>query len=256
MDDYSNVSAVERVAMILDAISQSQDPVGVTTLSKQIGIPKATVFRFCNTLCNLGYLQKNQNDEFSLGLVFITLGERVKADTNIAELAKPFMEELARATGESINLGVNQENSVFTILNVEGESSVLVSRLVPVCPLYCSAMGKVFLCNKPEAEVEEYFRADLPRRTVNTIITFDRFKDELRFYRENGVTQENEEYEYGLACISAPIFGYEDSLVAAISMSCPRSRLEIRGREYLTSRLKETAEKISRLYRRLYITKR
>ena len=256
MDDYSNVSSVERVAKILDAVSQSQDPVGVTALSKQIGIPKATVFRFCNTLYNLGYLQKNANDEFSLGLIFITLGERVKADTNIAELAKPYMEELARETGESINLGVCQENSVYTLLNVEGESSVLVSRLVPVCPLYCSAMGKVFLCNRPEKEVEEYFCQELPRRTVNTVITYDKFREMMEFYKENGVTQENEEYEYGLACIAAPVFGYENSLVAAISLSSPKSRLEIRGRDYLTARLKETAEKISRLYTRLYITKR
>ena len=98
MDENINVSAVERVAKILDAVSQSQKPVGVTALSKQIGLPKATVFRFCNTLYNLGYLDKNVNDEFSLGLIFITLGERVKADTNIAELAKPYMEELSMET--------------------------------------------------------------------------------------------------------------------------------------------------------------
>ena len=255
MDENINVSAVERVAKILDAVSQSQKPVGVTALSKQIGLPKATVFRFCNTLYNLGYLDKNVNDEFSLGLIFITLGERVKADTNIAELAKPYMEELSMETGESINLGIRQDNSVFTLLNVEGESSVLVSRLVPVCPLHCSSMGKVFLVNMKDKELREFFSSNLIKRTLNTITTYEDFQKAKEFYEENGVTSENEEYEYGLSCMAAPLYGYKGSLVAAISLSAPGSRMEIKGREYLMDRLKATADKISRLYARLYITK-
>ena len=54
MEENNNVNAVERVVKIVDAVSRSQKPIGVTALSKETGIPKATLFRFCNTLSNLG----------------------------------------------------------------------------------------------------------------------------------------------------------------------------------------------------------
>ena len=255
MEDNNNVSAVERVVKIIDAVSKSQKPIGVSALSKETGLPKATVFRFCNTLANLGYLKKNQSDEFSLGLAFITLGERVKADTNIAELAKPYMEELAEETGEAVNLGIRQDTSVFTLLNVEGQESVLISKLVPICPIHCSAMGKVFLVNAKEEEVRKLFSSDLNKRTVNTRTTYEEYLKDKDFYDKNGVTMENEEYEYGLSCFGAPLYGYNGRLIAAISLSAPRSRMEIKGRETLIKELISTANKISKLYSRLYISK-
>ncbi|MBQ6607927.1 MAG: IclR family transcriptional regulator, partial [Firmicutes bacterium] len=85
--------------------------------------------------------------------------------------------------------------------------------------------------------------------------TYEDFQKAKEFYEENGVASENEEYEYGLSCMAAPLYGYKGSLVAAISLSAPGSRMEIKGREYLMDRLKATADKISRLYARLYITK-
>lgn len=255
MEDNNNVSAVERVVKIIEAVSQSPHPVGVTTLSKQTDIPKATVFRFCNTLTNLGYLQKNPNDEFSLGLVYITLGERVKADTNIAELAKPFMEELAEETGEAVNLGIRQEESVFTLLNVEGEESVLISKLVPICPIHCSAMGKAFLVNAREEDARELYSKPLKKRTIYTKTSYEEFLEDKAYYDKYGVTMENEEYEYGLSCFGAPLYGYNGRLIACISLSAPRSRMEIRGREMMMEKLKQAAEKISKLYSRLYISK-
>lgn len=255
MEDNNNVAAVERVVKIIDAVSRSQKPIGVTALSKETGLPKATVFRFCNTLANLGYLKKNPNDEFSLGLAFITLGERVKADTNIAELAKPYMEELAEETGEAVNLGIRQDDSVFTLLNVEGQESVLISKLVPICPIHCSAMGKAFLVNASEEEVKRLYSTPLQKRTVNTRTTYEEFLQDKAFYEEHGLTMENEEYEYGLSCFGAPLYGYNGRLIAGISLSAPMSRMEIKGREKMMKELRSAADKISRLYARLYISK-
>ena len=255
MEENNNVNAVERVVKIVDAVSRSQKPIGVTALSKETGIPKATLFRFCNTLSNLGYLKKSQNDEFSLGLAFITLGERVKADTNIAELAKPYMEELAEETGESVNLGIRQDDSVFTLLNVEGQESVLISKLVPICPIHCSAMGKAFLVNSTEEDVKKLFNSPLQKRTVNTKTTYEEFLLDKAFYEEHGVTMENEEYEYGLSCFGAPLYGYNGKLIASVSLSAPRSRMEIKGRDKMMKERRSTADKISRLYSRLYISK-
>ena len=75
------------------------------------------------------------------------------------------------------------------------------------------------------------------------------------FYEEHGVTMENEEYEYGLSCFGAPLYGYNGKLIASVSLSAPRSRMEIKGRDKMMKELRSTADKISRLYSRLYISK-
>ena len=86
MEDSTSVSSVERIVKIVSAIAESDRSVGVTALAQQLDMPKATVFRFCNTLAELNVLNKNENDEFSLGLIFVTLGEQVKASSSPAML--------------------------------------------------------------------------------------------------------------------------------------------------------------------------
>ncbi|MGE9874817.1 IclR family transcriptional regulator [Hornefia butyriciproducens] len=256
MNEKNNVTAVERTILLIRAISLSPEPVGVTELSKQTGIPKPTVSRFCVTLTNLGMLDRNEQDEYSLGLIFIALGERVKASRNSAEIAQPYIDKLAKDIGESINLGICNEDTVYTIYNVSGESSVLVSKLVPISPLYCSSLGKIFLMHRSKDEIISFFDQELPKRTIYTQTTYEDYLNWKQEYDKTGVTTETEEYEYGLSCIAAPLYDHEKKLIAAISLSAPTSRLELKGRKELAQKLKETASEISAIYDKLYIRRK
>jgi len=253
MEDSSSVSSVERIVKIVSAISESDRPVGVSALSQQLGMPKATVFRFCNTLAELNVLNKNENDEFSLGLIFVTLGEQVKASSSPAMLAKPFLDELSEEIGESVNLGILDDDSIYTVYNVSGESSVLVSKLIPVSPLYCSSMGKIFLAHMTDVEIAAYFSKPRSKRTVNSIVTLDGFMKSRRDILDSGMAAETEEYEYGLSCMAAPLYGYRGRLAAAMSISAPTSRLELKGRDVIAAKLKKTAADITTIYTRAYL---
>ena len=128
----------------------------------------------------------------------------------------------------------------------EGEASILVSRLIPISPMYCSSIGKVFLANMNNKELEEYFsNEDFNLRTVNTITSMEKFLEEKDTILGKNIAYDNEEYEYGLTCISAPIYNFNKEIVACISISGPTSRLKFKGLEKIENKLLNITNKIS-----------
>jgi IclR family KDG regulon transcriptional repressor len=104
-------------------------------------LPKATVYRLLYTMQQRNVVEKEpDSDLYRLGIKLIEYGEKVRYDLNLVDFAKPLMKFTAQSTGESINIGIRHENKIVTLHSEKGESSVLVSRLIPVADLYCSSL--------------------------------------------------------------------------------------------------------------------
>lgn len=243
--NYDSISMVDRAMQIINEIYRIDLPVGVSELAYNLNLPKATVYRILNTLLKWDVVVKDENDKYSLGLIFIQYSEKVKSEISINSIAMPFMLELSKTTGEFINLGIINDDNVVTISSINGESSALVSRLIPVSPLHCSSMGKIFLSYKSDAEIQDYFRRHNQKRTINTITTYNDFLNERNKILSNGISQDNEEYEYGLGCIAAPVFNYENEVIAAIGVSGPISRMNVKGMNTIEKKLRVAANNIS-----------
>lgn len=240
-----SIVAVKRAVAILNLLAAAGEPLGVSTIAEQLGLPKVTTFRILSTLVEEGMLRKSPADDYSLGLIFIQYGDRVASKLSLTSLLSPELDRLRDETGESVNLGIHSENHVLSIYSAQGESSMLMARLNALSPLYCSAMGKVFLFSLSEDGARRYYQSEPQARTANTITTYEGFLAERERYRAAGITCDAEEYEYGLTCIAAPVFGAKESPVAAISISGPTSRIKLKGMEALASKLTAVAESAS-----------
>jgi DNA-binding IclR family transcriptional regulator len=86
-------------------------------------------------------------------------------------------------------------------------------------PLHCSALGKVLLAYGAAQP------GQLERRTGKTITTEAALRAELAGVRARGYAVTDEELEPGLVAVAAPIYGYDGSVVAALSVSAPASRM-------------------------------
>jgi IclR family KDG regulon transcriptional repressor len=246
-NDANIVTMVNRACKILEMLYKCDKFIGVSKLSQELDLPKATVYRILYTLQQWGFVDKIEDtDKYKLGLVFIQYGERVKLNMDLKTIAQPYMERLASEIGETVNLGVNYEDSVLAIHTEKGEESVLISRLTPLSPLYCSSMGKIFLSGFNEKQLKEYFNSNrIVSRTVKTITNLDKIKEEIKKIKKEKVAFDNEEYEYGLTCIAAPVINKKNEIIAALSISGPTSRLEFKDINKITEKLKETAKQIS-----------
>lgn len=244
----NQITMVDRAGEILDYLYKSEESTGVSKLSRELDLPKATAFRILTTLEKWGIVEKDgDSDNYKLGLLLIKYGAKVSADLSIVEISKPIVDKLAIDLNESVNLSIEHQGHALNILRSFNENSVLASRLNPISPLNCSSSGKIFLTTKTDEELTEYFNdKNIAKLTINSVVDYARFLEEKDFILKNGFSYDKEEYEYGLSCVSTPIY-HKNKIVAAISVSGPTSRLEIKGFKLIEESLKKASETISNL---------
>lgn len=239
---------IDRAGEILDYIYNSKEPVGVSKVSSVLNLPKATVFRILTTLEKWNIVEKHRNtDKYKLGMVLIKYGAKVSSRLSLVEIAKPIIDNLSIQIGESTNLNIEHHGYSLNIYKSSNDNSILTSRLIPVSSLNCSASGKIFLSTKSKEELIEYFNSkNCLKRTMNSIVDYDIFEKEKESILDTGLAYDNEEYEYGLSCISAPIY-HKGKVFAAISISGPKTRLELKGLETIENALKLACETVTSL---------
>ncbi len=254
INDYI-IPMVDKTFEIIEYMYEKDGEIGISQISKDLSLPKATIFRILTTLKKWGYVEKTEeSDKYLLGKSFIKLGSKVSSENDITSISAPFINKLAKEAGESINLGILHNCEVVTVYNTKGEDFYLISNLIPVSPLNCSAMGKLFLSRFSDKDLKEYFDSNKPEaRTINSIVDLEGFLKLKKEIEHEGISYDREEYEYGLTCIAAPINDTQGNIIAAVSISGPTTRLIYKGIENLQESLTLTTKEISKIYSNMFI---
>jgi DNA-binding IclR family transcriptional regulator len=239
---------IDRAGEIIDYIYNSNEPVGVSKISTDLNLPKATTFRILVTLEKWNIIEKQYNtDKYKLGKILIKYGAKVSSDLSLVQVTGPIIEGLSNKIGESANLNIEYQENSLNIYKSSKDNFNLVSKLIPISPLNCSSSGKIFLSAKSKEELKEYFNSKhCCKRTMYSIIDYDRFEKEVESIKYTGLAYDNEEYEYGLFCVSAPIY-HKGKIVATISVSGPKTRLEYKGLNIIEKELKLSCEMTTNL---------
>lgn len=241
-----NIKVIENAFAIVATLFE-QERMGIRELGKTLGLPKTTIFRIIKTLASLGIVLQDGDEQYRLGLALSQYGSRVNRSLDIVNIAAPFMKTLAKELGETVNLGILYEDQVLMVHSEFGEPYTLQLILKPVSPLHCSSIGKLFLADRDAAARARYFKRDLPRRTVNTIVTMKRFEEEMKDIVARRIAHDREEYEYGLSCVAAPVFDADERIVAALGVSGPTSRLAFKGIADMENALQKAARDVSKV---------
>ena len=168
--------------------------------------------------------------------------------------ARDFLSDyLARLLGdnvkETINLSVMLDREIFYLDKVETFRSVVCNTKVGTrAPAHATSGGKIMLAFHDPAYVDAYCR-DLPqmqRLTDHTVFSPDLLREQLAQARINGFAIDDGEIEPGLICVGAPIFGLDQTVVAAVSIAGPTFRMK-EELDVMTRAVKATAANISRL---------
>lgn len=113
--DRQFVIALSRGMQILRAFTADEPILGNQEIVLKTGLPRSTVSRLAYTLTLLGYLSYVDGlQKYRLGSGVLSLGYPLLASMTIRQLVRPTMEQLARDTGCTINLGMlDRTNVVF-----------------------------------------------------------------------------------------------------------------------------------------------
>lgn len=248
--DVGRVQAVGRTLQIMEALA-TEGELGLTELAERVGLHKSTLFRFMRTFCELGYARRDPDSErFSLTLKVFELGSSVYARVDLVKLAAPCLLRLSATTQETVHLAVLDGTRLVYLSKLESTRSLRVAMQSGVgltAPAYCTGVGKVLLAFSEAAALDAYLRScDFVRFTERTIPDRARLLAELRGIRSRGWAVDDEEHEYGVRCVAAPVRDRRGAVVAALSVSGPTVRLTMDGIDGVRGLVCEAAEGLSR----------
>ncbi len=223
------IQSVIHAIDLLEAFKGDNDELGVTELSKKLGLHKNNVFRLLATLELRGYIEQDkQTGNYKLGVKVLELGQQFVKHLGLLRQAHPVMRDLLAKCNENIYISVLRGNSCVYIDGLEANQVVKVtSRIGNRLPLHATASGKVLVSNEPEEELIKYFpHEELKRFTDNTITSREKLFQLIREAQKNGYGLDMEELDLGVRCVAAPIKDYTRKIVGAISISAPSLRMD------------------------------
>ena len=155
-DDENRMSAVERTMLILETLSKAE-AINLENMAKMTALPKATLLRFLSSLISLGYVYRDSADQYHLTLKMFMVGSRSLSHIDLVSTAKPFAKKLSQELGETVHMGILEDDEAVYVLKEESSYTLrMYSRVGKIIPLYCTAIGKVFLSEMSDEELDGY----------------------------------------------------------------------------------------------------
>lgn len=229
--------SLTRLLGIFGVLSQMSEGVSLTDLSLALESPKSSLLNLLRPLVADEYLT-NDGGVYKLGPSIYRLSAHILASWNFPHLIRPFMEELAERTGESVLLSVlNRDAEVVTYVEII-PSPHPVRYQIPVGttrPLYANSAGRVLLAYVDKPWRDSYLKSVTFK--LKTAVPMNRvwLKQELERIRKDGVVASIDVYSVGLAAVAAPVFDLDGRCVAALTLAGPteRFRHELESRKAL-----------------------
>ena len=197
----SGVGVLDKSMAILAALEGG--PLALAGLVEATALPRATAHRLALALEEHGWVERDGAGRFALGARLAELGAAATRGRTLEAAARPALETLRDATGESVQLYVPRGDVRVCVVSLESPHSLRT--IVPVgavLPMGLGSAGRV-LGADPTGEVAR-----------------------------RGWTQSVEERERGVASVSAPVV-VDGRVVAAVSVSGPIERTSrAPGRRY------------------------
>lgn len=224
----TTVASLQRGLEVLAAIAEGDKPIGITELSRQMGLAKGSISRIVTTLAQQNFIIRDSaTARYRPGFRLWELGHRYIENLNIAEVARPIMEEISASTQEGVYISMLTDEGQMVFLD-KIESTLPVRPFVQLGsfhPTYCVANGKALLSMMSKEQVNKILPAELKAHTENTITDRDELFANLKESRKLGYAINYGEYRSDLSGIAATVFDHNGKAIASIGVVVPTSRL-------------------------------
>ncbi len=220
------VSVISRSVAILACFESGPGVLGITEIAERTGLAKGTVHRLVEQLAAERIVERTDDGRVTLGVRLFEFGALVPLPRTLAEVARPLMDDLHRATDRQIHLAVLDGIDVVYVEIVHG-GLPLASSIGGRLPAHATGVGKALLAYSPRAVVAERIEAGLPAMTPRTIIAPGDLARDLANVRSEGTAYDHEESHLGISCVAAPIFGADKRIHAALSVTGQTPRMDL-----------------------------
>jgi DNA-binding IclR family transcriptional regulator len=219
------ILTLSKALTVIDALSQAHGPVGISELSRSLGLTKNQVFRVLKTLEQYGYIHQVE-DKYELGLRFLEIGRHILNESDLVQTTIPHLNEVRNLTGECVCLFMLDGLESVCIALREGLGLVnITARVGHRYLLHAGAAPKAILAAQSSGFVERVIAEHgLPAYTPHTITDVDALQSMLSEIRESGFALSNEDMLVHAFEVAVPIYDRDDRVRAALSVTGPVDR--------------------------------
>jgi IclR family transcriptional regulator, acetate operon repressor len=242
------VQALDRGLTLLEILAE-EDGLTLSELGRRSGVSASTAHRILLTLESRAYVQHDmERGIWLVGVGAFKTGSAFLRNRRVASMGRTTMHGLMEASGETVNLGIEDNGEVVFISQVESHDTLRAFfRAGSRGAMHASGVGKALLAEFPEHRVRQICALRrLERFTDQTITDLARFLRELAEGRRRGWALDDEERSLGMRCVAAPIFNEHAEAIAGVSISGPSVRVTSRRLEDYGPMVRRAADEITR----------
>ncbi len=195
------VAAVDRAFAIVLALETAATSLTLAELSRETGLYKSTVLRLLASLERHSMVMRNNQQRYGLGPLAFRLGRAYENTYQLRAFVLPVLEGLVERGTESASFHVRQDpRTRVCLFRIDSRHSTLDSvRAGDLLPIDRGAPGKI---------LRAFEHPDAPNRKR----------------LPEAIAVSYGERDAACAAIACPVFGPEQALYGAISLSGPRER--------------------------------
>jgi IclR family mhp operon transcriptional activator len=241
----------------LDALTvlNLRDGATVSEVAQEIRLPRTTVYRILETLCNAGFVFRDPSDDrYRLTIMVRALSSGFDDEAWVAQIAKPLIDELCREIVWPISISTLSGTTMMVRETTDHSSPVAIERYPAGfrAPLLTSAGGRVYLafCAASQRETlidvlarstkEEDKPARLPRADLQRTLSDIKAQGYATATRNRRMVEE--------ISLSVPVL-LNDRVLAALTLRFASSAVPLKtGVERFLPKLRQCAASIGRSF--------
>ena len=219
---FTPVPSLVRAVAILDYVASKSSPVGLNSLSRDLGFPKSSTLGICRTLAAEGLLVQDERREYSVGIRIVRLAGRHLAGLDLAQVFHRVLDSRP-SINKTVQLAVLDGNHVVYLARRDAINGLsLPSTTGRALPASTTSVGKALLAELSPARLRALYPTDdsLPQNTPRSKATFSELLEDLELTRERGFAIDHSETVHGVLGVGAAVHAFGESTpVGAVSFA-------------------------------------
>jgi IclR family transcriptional regulator, acetate operon repressor len=219
---------LDRIVALLGALGEAVE-LPPSELADRCDLPPSTTYRLLADLEQHGLVTRAGRRGTTLGLWVLELARSVedRLEAEVVEPARPVMETLAEAHGETAILTAPGGTHAMCLASVESDKHAM--RLSydrwRTAPMHLGASGKVLLAHLDGAHAERILAAPPPHPSAGAQIDAATLRAQIDATRRDGYLVTDGELDQGATAVAAPILDARGRPVAGLSVAGPTTRV-------------------------------
>lgn len=225
--DPDTPKVLDKALRVLDAFAPPPSEWSEAALREHLAIPSSTLHRILRSLERAGYVFRDDDGRYRLGIAAIRLGSRASASLDLPTMLEPHLRELARRTEELVILAVPDLSSGRAVYVATADSPKrlrVTAELGTSVPLTAGATAKSILAFQPPAQIDSVLTHSPERLAAGTLTDREAIRRELSTIARRGWGLSWEETYDGAWAVAAPVRDQEGHAFAALGVATPVSR--------------------------------